>query len=81
MGPPGAGHTSPRAGQTGRARAARQGACGADGDPSSCGSSYSRPAPPQNILFIATSRITADAAEALRLPRDRTVIMGSRIEI
>ena len=32
-------------------------------------------------LFIATSRITADAAEALRLPRDRTVIMGSRIEI
>jgi KUP system potassium uptake protein len=32
-------------------------------------------------LFIATSRITADAAESLRLPRDRTVIMGSRIEI
>jgi len=32
-------------------------------------------------LFIATSRITADAAEALHLPRDRTVIMGSRIEI
>jgi len=32
-------------------------------------------------LFIATSRITADAAEYFRLPRDRTVIMGSRIEI
>jgi len=32
-------------------------------------------------LFIATSRITADAAEALRLPRERTVIMGSRIEL
>jgi KUP system potassium uptake protein len=31
-------------------------------------------------LFIATSRITADAAESLRLPRERTVIMGSRIE-
>ncbi|MBO0820563.1 MAG: KUP/HAK/KT family potassium transporter [Nocardiopsaceae bacterium] len=32
-------------------------------------------------LFIATSRLTADAAEYFRLPRDRTVIMGSRIEI
>jgi KUP system potassium uptake protein len=32
-------------------------------------------------LFIATSRITADAAENLRLPRDRTVSMGGRIEI
>jgi KUP system potassium uptake protein len=32
-------------------------------------------------LFIATSRITADAAESLRLPREATVIMGSRIEI
>jgi KUP system potassium uptake protein len=32
-------------------------------------------------LFIATSRITADAAEYFQLPRDRTVIMGSRIEI
>ncbi len=31
-------------------------------------------------LFIATSRITTDAAEALQLPRERTVIMGSRIE-
>lgn len=32
-------------------------------------------------LFVATSRITADAAEYFRLPRDRTVIMGSRIEL
>jgi KUP system potassium uptake protein len=32
-------------------------------------------------LFIATSRITADAAESLHLPRERTVIMGSRIEL
>jgi KUP system potassium uptake protein len=32
-------------------------------------------------LFIATSRITADAAEYFRLPRDRTVIMGSRIDV
>jgi KUP system potassium uptake protein len=32
-------------------------------------------------LFIATARLTADAAEYFQLPRDRTVIMGSRIEI
>ena len=32
-------------------------------------------------LFIATSRITADAAEYFCLPRERTVIMGSRIEL
>ena len=32
-------------------------------------------------LFLATSQITADAAEYFRLPRDRTVIMGSRIEL
>jgi KUP system potassium uptake protein len=32
-------------------------------------------------LFVATSRITADAAEYFGLPRDRTVIMGSRIEV
>jgi len=32
-------------------------------------------------LFIATSRITADAAEYFRLPRDQTVVMGSRIEL
>ena len=32
-------------------------------------------------LFVATSRLTADAAEYFQLPRDRTVIMGSRIEL
>jgi KUP system potassium uptake protein len=32
-------------------------------------------------LFIATSRITADAAEYFQLPRERTVIMGSRIDL
>ena len=32
-------------------------------------------------LFLATSRITADAAEYFHLPRERTVIMGSRIEV
>ncbi len=32
-------------------------------------------------LFLATSRITADAAEYFHLPRDRTVIMGARIEV
>jgi KUP system potassium uptake protein len=32
-------------------------------------------------LFVATTRLTADAAEYFRLPRERTVIMGSRIEL
>ena len=32
-------------------------------------------------LFLATSRITADAAEYFNLPRDRTVILGARIEV
>jgi KUP system potassium uptake protein len=32
-------------------------------------------------LFLATARITADAAEYFGLPRDRTVIMGSFIEV
>jgi KUP system potassium uptake protein len=32
-------------------------------------------------LFIATSYITADAAEHFGLPRDHTVIMGSHIEV
>ncbi|GIM90684.1 potassium transporter Kup [Paractinoplanes toevensis] len=32
-------------------------------------------------LFIATSYITADAAEHFALPRDHTVIMGSHIEV
>lgn len=32
-------------------------------------------------LFIATSRITADAAGYFNLPRDRTIIVGSRMEV
>jgi KUP system potassium uptake protein len=32
-------------------------------------------------LFIATSHLTADAAEYFGLPRDRSVIVGSRIEV
>jgi KUP system potassium uptake protein len=32
-------------------------------------------------LFLATSQITADAAEYFQLPRERTVIMGSRIDL
>jgi KUP system potassium uptake protein len=32
-------------------------------------------------LFVATSHITADAAEYFGLPRDRTVIVGSRISV
>jgi len=32
-------------------------------------------------LFFATAHVTADAAEYFRLPRERTVIMGSRIEL
>ena len=32
-------------------------------------------------LFISTSYITADAAERFGLPRDRTVIMGERIDV
>jgi KUP system potassium uptake protein len=32
-------------------------------------------------LFVATSHITADAAEYFGLPRERTVIMGSLIEV
>ena len=32
-------------------------------------------------LFLATSAITADAAEYFNLPRDRTVIVGSQIEV
>jgi KUP system potassium uptake protein len=32
-------------------------------------------------LFIATSYLAADAAEHFGLPRDRTVIMGSHIEV
>jgi KUP system potassium uptake protein len=38
-------------------------------------------APWRKRLFIATSHITADAAEHLGVPRDRTVIMGSQIDV
>jgi KUP system potassium uptake protein len=31
-------------------------------------------------LFLATAHITADAADSFRLPRDRTIIMGARID-
>jgi KUP system potassium uptake protein len=32
-------------------------------------------------LFLATAQITADAAEHFHLPREQTVIMGSRLEL
>ncbi len=32
-------------------------------------------------LFLATAGLTADASEYFSLPRDRTVVMGSRIEL
>ena len=32
-------------------------------------------------LFVATAHFTADAADYFGLPRDRTVITGSRIEV
>jgi KUP system potassium uptake protein len=32
-------------------------------------------------LFVATSHVTADAAEYFCLPRDRTLIVGSVIEV
>ena len=32
-------------------------------------------------LFLATARLSADAAEYFQLARERTVIMGSRIEL
>jgi KUP system potassium uptake protein len=35
----------------------------------------------RKTLFLTTSRITADASEYFGLPRDRTVVMGSRIEV
>jgi KUP system potassium uptake protein len=38
-------------------------------------------APWRKRLFIATAEITADAAEYFSLPRDRTVIMGSHVDV
>jgi KUP system potassium uptake protein len=32
-------------------------------------------------LFVATSQITADAAEYFGLPRERTLIVGSQITV
>jgi KUP system potassium uptake protein len=32
-------------------------------------------------VFLATAELTADAADYFRLPRDRTVVMGARIEL
>jgi KUP system potassium uptake protein len=36
---------------------------------------------PRKQLFLATSRITADASDYFGLPRHRTVIMGARIDL
>ena len=38
-------------------------------------------APWRKRLFIATSYITADAAGHFDLPQDRTVLVGSRMEV
>ena len=35
----------------------------------------------RKVLFVATARLTADAAESFELPRERTVITGSRIVV
>jgi KUP system potassium uptake protein len=35
----------------------------------------------RKTLFLATSRLTADATEYFRLPPERTVVMGSRVEL
>jgi K+ transporter len=48
---------------------------------SSSGEATTRLAPWRKRLFIPTSYITADAAEHFSLPRDRTVIMGSHIDV
>jgi KUP system potassium uptake protein len=35
----------------------------------------------RRALFTATAHMTTDAARAFELPRDRTVVMGARIEL
>ena len=35
----------------------------------------------RKTLFVATSQITADAAEYFGLPRERTLIVGSQITV
>ena len=32
-------------------------------------------------LFVATSHVTADAADHFNLPRDRVVLLGSHVEV
>ena len=32
-------------------------------------------------LFIATAHVTADAAEHFGLPRDRTILLGSHVDV
>ena len=38
-------------------------------------------APWRKPLFLATARAAADAAQYFDLPRDRTILMGSRVEV
>ena len=38
-------------------------------------------APWRKRLFIATSHLTSDAAASFGLPLDRTVIIGSRLQV
>jgi KUP system potassium uptake protein len=35
----------------------------------------------RKLLFIATASGAADAAQYFNLPRDRTILMGSRVEV
>jgi KUP system potassium uptake protein len=38
-------------------------------------------APWRKQLFLATARVSSDAAEYFHLPRERTVIVGSRVAV
>lgn len=46
-----------------------------------CFGDMDQPNVPDVVRQIEKARITADAAEYFGLPRDRTVILGSRIEV
>ena len=35
----------------------------------------------RTMLFVATSHLTADAAQSFELPRDRTVLIGARVSV
>ena len=35
----------------------------------------------RTLLFLGTCALAADAAQAFELPRDRTVVIGSRISV